>query len=207
MTAWMKNANRSTFRHFVSSCYAWHNVSTFTGVTGKEKKNLQPCIKKGCIWKLNLLLHRSASSGVLNKFLRLNVDCFTHTVIHCWERSRLLSDVRPALSEMTLDPSNHLLHAVSHTQKRTDMPRALFTSGVVWSIQVIPPMSDRLDRTPGNKDKCLAAAAVTFISEQDETSGFIGISQRLNNGTPGLLSLFHTEQTLPGGVKQSMKLI
>lgn len=39
-----------------------------------------------------------------------------------------------------------------------------------------------------------------------EASGFIGISQRLN-GTSGLLSLFHTEPTLPGGVKQSMKLI
>lgn len=39
-----------------------------------------------------------------------------------------------------------------------------------------------------------------------EASGFIGISLRLN-GTPGLLSLFHTEPTLPGGVKQSMKLI
>lgn len=39
-----------------------------------------------------------------------------------------------------------------------------------------------------------------------EASGFIGISERLN-GTPGLLSLFHTEPALPGGVKQSMKLI
>lgn len=36
-------------------------------------------------------------------------------------------------------------------------------------------------------------------------SGFIGISEK-PNGTPGLLPLFHTEQTLPGGINQSMKL-
>lgn len=64
--------------------------------------------------------------------------------------------------------------------------------------------ADGLDKTWSSKDKRLGAAAVTLIQRQDksdsaaEESGFIGISQRLN-GTLGLLSLFHTEQTLSGG--------
>lgn len=38
-----------------------------------------------------------------------------------------------------------------------------------------------------------------------EASGFIGLGQGLME-SPGLLSLFHKEPTLPGEVKQSMKL-
>lgn len=95
-------------------------------------------------------------------------------------------DEAPLVSALQLAVSPAALFTHHHIQKRPDLSHVPFHQS--WGS---------LPRVTGQPRQ--TAPALVFKSDSTaEESGFIGISQRLN-GTPGLLSLFHPVQTLPGG--------
>lgn len=189
----MKNANLSTFRHV---------VSFFLLCSCTEYKRLNVQLYK----MVRIVLQNSLSSSVFSLNLWPGTDRFTDTVTS----DSLISAspscrVRQCCLMWPSDPPHHRCQAALHIQLRTGMCHVRLMSKVTQSIQVLSAMSDRLDKTGGDKDKRLWGSCRFYLGARQveldctaEASGFIGISQRLN-GTPGLLSLFHREPTLPGG--------
>lgn len=132
-----------------------------------------------------------AAKCILNQIL-MTKHCVVSLTRWSW------SNVPKSTCHNRLVSPCHRVCVMSHSLKRTDMPRVLFTPRVVWPIQATPSTSGRSDGTWGNGDKCLRHCSCHFylaarwvkLNCTAEASGFIEISQRLN-GIPRLLSLSH----------------
>lgn len=205
IAAWMKNANLSTFRRCFFPCCAWQNMSKISRVTGK--KSLLCCIKRFYM-KIEFTVAAKHVQQLTEQILMTKHRFFllihwmgAQTALLCVTQSDVTQHSYKLSFFLSLSPVSWGVPCDLHVKVCAIGPSDPFHD---W--QVAQDMSQQGQMSRCHSCHYYLGARQVKLNCAAEASGFIGISQRLN-GAPRLLSLFHTEPTLPGGFKQSMKLI